>query len=263
MPRFCANLSMLFTELPFLDRFQAAADAGFKGVEYLFPFEYDAAELVERLQAHGLTQVLFNMPPGDWAAGERGMAALPDRVDEFRASVSLAASYARALGCRKVHCMAGIAPAASDPDALQETYISNLRFAARELATVGVHLLIEPINTRDMPGYVLTNTKQAMDVIAAVGAPNLHLQYDCYHMQIMEGDLTPTIERLLPSIAHVQVADHPGRNEPGTGEINYPFVFDVLDRIGYAGWVGCEYRPRAGTTEGLAWFTALVQSPSN
>jgi hydroxypyruvate isomerase len=258
MPRFCANLSLMFTELPFLDRFEAAASAGFRGVEYLFPYEFDAADIAARLKAHGLTQVLFNMPPGDWAAGERGLAALPDRIDEFRAGVATAVDYASKLGCSNVHCLAGIAPAGEPVERLRETYIDNLRFAAKALARVNAKVLIEPINTRDIPGYVLTRTQQALDIIAAVGEPNVGLQYDCYHMQIMEGDLCPTIERHLDSIAHVQVADTPGRNEPGTGEINYPFVFGHLDRIGYSGWVGCEYRPRTTTAGGLEWIANYV-----
>jgi hydroxypyruvate isomerase len=258
MPRFCANLSLMFTELPFLDRFEAAANAGFRGVEYLFPFEFDAADITARLKAHGLTQVLFNMPPGDWAAGERGLAALPDRIDEFRAGVATSVDYAGKLGCSNVHCMAGIAPAGETVERLRATYIENLRFAAKALASVNAKVLIEPINTRDIPGYVLTRTQQALDIIAAVCEPNVALQYDCYHMQIMEGDLCPTIERHLECIAHVQVADTPGRNEPGTGEINYPFVFTHLDRIGYSGWVGCEYRPRTTTADGLGWITNYV-----
>ncbi len=250
MPRFCANLSMLFTELPFLDRFEAAARAGFNGVECMFPYDVPAADIADRLKANNLVQVLFNLPPGDWAAGERGIAALADRTDEFRAGVEQALGYALALGCSKVHCLAGIAAGTQ----ARETYVANLRHAARAFAEHGIDVLIEPINTRDIPGYFLTGTQQALDVIAEVGAANLRLQYDCYHMQIMQGDLSPTIERLLPSIGHIQVADTPGRNEPGTGEINYPFVFAHLDRIGYGGWVGCEYRPLAATQDGLKWL---------
>jgi hydroxypyruvate isomerase len=258
MPRFCANLSMLFTELPFLDRFEAAAKAGFAGVEYLFPYEYEPDEILDRLKANGLTQVLFNMPAGDWAAGERGLAALPDRAGEFREGVAKAARYAGALGTSSVHCMAGILPPGIDAASARHTYVENLRFAAEAFSDLSANVLIEPINTRDMPGYFLTHTRQAMDVIAEVGAGNVRLQYDCYHMQIMEGDLTPTIERLLPSIAHIQIADTPGRNEPGTGEINYPFIFAHLDRIGYAGWIGCEYRPRGTTADGLGWLAAAT-----
>ncbi len=250
MPRFCANLSMLFTELPFLDRFEAAARAGFNGVECMFPYDVPAADIADRLKANNLVQVLFNLPPGDWAAGERGIAALADRTDEFRAGVEQALGYALALGCGKVHCLAGIAAGTK----ARETYVANLRHAARAFAEHGIDVLIEPINTRDIPGYFLTGTQQALDVIAEVGAANVRLQYDCYHMQIMQGDLSPTIERLLPSIGHIQVADTPGRNEPGTGEINYPFLFAHLDRIGYGGWVGCEYRPLAATQDGLKWL---------
>lgn len=260
MPRFCANLSMLFTELPFLDRFEAAAAAGFAGVEYLFPYEYEPGEIADRLKAHGLSQVLFNMPPGDWAAGERGLAALPDRVAEFREGVTRAAQYAQALGCRNVHCMAGIVPAGIDAATARQTYLENVRLAAREFSDHGINVLIEPINTRDMPGYFLNRTQQAIDLISEAGAGNIFLQYDCYHMQIMEGDLTATIGRHLPSIAHIQVADTPGRNEPGTGEIHYPFIFSHLDRIGYAGWVGCEYRPRTTTADSLRWMADVATS---
>lgn len=258
MPKFAANLSMLFTELPFLDRFKAAADAGFKGVEFLFPYEYDAATLADALTANGLTQVLFNMPPGQWDRGERGLACLPERRDEFRAGVHAALGYAISLPCAQVHCMAGIAPENTNPQHLYETYIENLRFAAEVLAPHGIQLLIEPINTRDMPGYYLSRTQQALDVISEVGAevarPNVRLQYDCYHMHIMEGDLEATLGRHLSSIAHVQIAGAPGRHEPGTGEINYASLLRHLDRIGYNGWVGCEYRPKAGTLEGLGWM---------
>lgn len=258
MPKFCANLSLMFTELPFLDRFQAAAEAGFKGVEYLFPYEYAATEIAARLHAHGLTQVLFNLHAGDWAAGERGIAALPDRIDQFRNSVTLAATYATALGCDKVHCLAGIVPENDDRERVRHTYVTNLRYAAGVLGKQGIDLLIEPINTRDIPGYALTHTAQAIAVMDDVAADNIKLQYDCYHMQIMEGDLCPTIERHLDRIAHVQVADTPGRHEPGTGEINYPFVFAHLDRIGYTGWVGCEYRPMTTTTPGLGWIAGYL-----
>ena len=256
MPTFCANLSLMFTELPFLDRFEASRRAGFSGVEFMFPYDVSAAEIAGRLQANGLDQVLFNLPPGDWAGGERGIAALPDRVDEFRAGVATALDYALALGCKQVHCLAGIASGAQAHD----TYLANLRVAAEAFGKHGIDVLIEPINTRDIPGYFLTGTQQALAVISSVGAANLRLQYDCYHMQIMEGDLTPTIERLLPSIGHIQIADTPGRHEPGTGEINYAFVFEHLDKIGYRGWVGCEYRPLAATQDGLGWFKPFVRS---
>ena len=253
MPRFAANLSMLFTELDFLDRFEAAAKAGFKGVEYLFPYPWSADELVERLQAHGLTQVLHNLPAGDWDAGERGIACHPDRVQEFREGVDRALEYAGALGCSQLNCLAGIRPDRVSEAEARATLVDNLRFAADRLGQEGLKLLAEPINTRDIPGFFLCHTAQALEIFDEVGAGNLYLQYDAYHMQIMEGDLAPTIERHLARIAHVQVADSPGRHEPGSGEINYPFLFDWLDRLGYAGWIGCEYKPAAGTEAGLGW----------
>jgi hydroxypyruvate isomerase len=257
MPKFAANLSMLFTELPFLDRFEAAASAGFEGVEFLFPYDYDAADLAARLKANGLCLVLFNLPAGNWAAGERGIAIYPNLVPEFRESVARAVRYAKALGCTQLHCLAGTAPAGADHRTMRKTYVDNLGFAARALADEGMTLLIEPINTRDVANYFLETTAKAADVIESVAAPNLRLQYDVYHMQIMEGDLAPTISKHLPLITHVQIADTPGRTEPGTGEINFPFVFDHLDDIGYRGWVGCEYKPRASTYDSLAWFRAL------
>jgi hydroxypyruvate isomerase len=263
MPRFAANLSMLFTELPFLDRFEAAALAGFQGVEFLFPYDYDAADITARLKANGLTQVLFNLPAGNWDAGERGIAIYPNLTNEFRESVGRAARYAKALGCAQLHCLAGTAPAGADHRAMRKTYVENLTFAARALADDGITLLIEPINTRDVPHYFLDSTAKAADVIESVGAPNLRMQYDVYHMQIMEGDLTSAISRHLPHIAHVQIADTPGRNEPGTGEINFPFIFDHLDRVGYRGWVGCEYKPRGSTNDSLAWFRALRVKPGH
>jgi hydroxypyruvate isomerase len=257
MPKFAANLSMLFTELPFPDRFKAAADAGFKGVEFLFPYEFEAATLANQLKDNDLTQVLFNMPPGNWDVGERGIACLPGRHDEFCAGVTAALEYARSLSCKQVHCMAGIVPPALDLKLARETYAANLRFAAEALATDDVQLLIEPINTQDMPGYFLNRTQQALDIISDVVLPNLRLQYDCYHMHIMEGDLIATIERNLGSIAHIQIADAPGRHEPGTGVIDYPAISKHLDQIGYQGWIGCEYRPMAGTLAGLGWMTKV------
>jgi len=257
MPRFAANLSWLFTELPFLDRFEAAARAGFQAIEYLFPYDFPAEQIAERLARYDLKQVLFNLPPGDWAAGERGLAVLPGRQEEFRAAVEKGIAYATALGCRQLHCMAGLAPIGVDPAVLRQTYVANLRHAAERLGQVGIRLVIEPINTRDMPGYYLTTSRQALELMDAVGSDNLALQYDIHHMQVMEGDLAPTMERLLPRIGHVQIADTPGRHEPGTGEINYSFLFAHLDRIGYAGWVGCEYKPLTTTEAGLGWLGAL------
>jgi hydroxypyruvate isomerase len=259
MPKFAANLTMLFNELPFLDRFKAAADAGFRGVEYLFPYDFDKNELAARLKEFGFTQVLHNLPAGNWAGGERGIAILPDRVSEFRESVSKAIDYAGTLGCKQLNCLAGLTPKEGSPDRLRETFVANLDFAAKALKEAGIKLLIEAINTRDIPGFYLTNTKQTMSIIDEVGSDNLFFQYDIYHMQIMEGDLTRTIEANLPRIAHMQLADNPGRHEPGTGEINYPYLFRKLDEIGYDGWIGCEYKPKAATTEGLGWFAPYAK----
>ena len=256
MPRFAANLTMLFNELPFLDRFEAAAKAGFTGVEFLFPYAFAKSEIATRLKTCGLTQVLHNLPAGNWEGGERGIAILPGREAEFRDGVPRAIEYATALGCKLVNCLAGIVPA-DVPDAkLRATLLENLNFAASEMDRAGIRLLVEPINTRDIPGFYLNHTRQAAALIAEIGSRNLFIQYDIYHMQIMEGDLARTIEAHLPQIAHVQLADNPGRNEPGTGEINYPFLFGHLDRLGYSGWIGCEYKPRASTLAGLGWLPA-------
>jgi hydroxypyruvate isomerase len=257
MPRFNANFTMLFTERPFLDRFEAAAKAGFTGVEYLFPYDFAVDDLVQRLKAHGLTQVLHNMPAGDWAGGERGIAILPGRADEFKAGVEKAIAYAMALGCKQVNCIAGIAPAGIERPVLEETFIANLRFAAGRLKQAGIKLLIEAINPIDIPGFFLNTTAQALDIIASTGSDNLFVQYDIYHMQITEGDLARTMERNISMIPHIQLADNPGRHEPGTGEINYPFLFAHLDRIGYSGWVGGEYRPMTTTEASLGWFEAV------
>ncbi len=254
MPKFAANLSMMFNEVDFLERFDAAAEAGFAGVEYLFPYAWNKAELAERLSRADLKQVLFNMPPGDWDAGERGLAILPERTDEFRAGVETAIDYANALGCGQLHCMAGLEPAGIDPAVLRRTYVENLRYAADKAGGAGIRVLIEAINTRDMPGFFLNTSRQALGVIEEVGSDNLFFQYDIYHMQVMEGDLTRTIEANLAKIPHMQLADNPGRHEPGTGEINYSFLFDAIDKMGYDGWIGCEYKPKAGTSEGLGWL---------
>jgi hydroxypyruvate isomerase len=262
MPRFAANLAMLFNELPFMERFAAAKAAGFSGVEYLFPYDFDKAELREQLARHGLTQVLHNLPAGNWAAGERGIAILPDRVDEFRDGVRRAIEYARALDCRQVNCLVGIAPDDVDPRELNTTLVRNLRFAATALKAQGIKLLIEPINTLDIPGFFLNRTAQALQLISDVESDNLFVQYDIYHMQIMEGDLARTMQKHLARIAHIQLADNPGRHEPGTGEINYAFLFRHLDVIGYSGWIGCEYKPRTTTTEGLGWMTDRAIIPA-
>jgi hydroxypyruvate isomerase len=254
MPKFAANLTMLFNELEFLARFEAAAKAGFRGVEYLFPYPFPKERLAEELAKHRLTQVLHNLPAGDWAAGERGIACHPSRMSEFQDGVGKAIEYASALGCKQLNCLAGIAPKDVPAELAQRTFVDNLKFAAHALSAANIRLLIEPINTRDIPGFFLSGTKQALAIMDAVGSPNLFLQYDVYHMQIMEGDLAPTIQRNLSRIPHLQIADNPGRNEPGTGEINYPFLFQFLDGLGYAGWIGCEYKPKTTTLDGLGWL---------
>jgi hydroxypyruvate isomerase len=254
MPRFNANLTLLFNEVEFLERFRAARDAGFKGVEYLFPYAHREQDLAERLQANGLTQVLFNLPAGDWAGGERGIACLPDRVGEFQDGVGQAIEYAQALQCRQINCLAGIAPRGIDPQQTRDTLVGNLRYAAARLKAGGIRLMLEACNTRDVPGFFVSRSHQALEIIDAVGSDNLFLQYDIYHMQVMEGDLAPSIERNLDRIGHMQLADNPGRHEPGSGEINYPFLFGFIDRLGYSGWIGCEYKPAGSTVAGLAWI---------
>lgn len=256
MPRFAANLTMMFTEIEFLERFQAAADAGFSGVEYLFPYAFSAADLASRLKAYKLEQVLHNLPAGNWDDGERGIAIFPDRVDEFRDGVAMAIKYAKALDCRQVNCLAGLIPSGVDVSTLRETFIANLKFAAAALRAEGIRLLIEPINIRDVPKFYLNRTEQALAFQQAVGSDILFIQYDIYHMQVMEGDLARTIGSNLSQIAHIQLADNPGRHEPGTGEINYPFLFRHLDEIGYRGWIGCEYKPRTTTNDGLGWLAS-------
>lgn len=256
MPKFAANLSMLFTEHDFLDRFQAAADAGFTAVEFLFPYEFQPDEIATRLTAANQQLVLHNFPPGNWEAGERGIAILPDRVAEFRSGVDWAVAYAKELGCPQLNCLAGLAPEGVDPALLRETLIGNLKYAAERLKKAGLRLLVEAINTRDMPGFFLHHSDQAIAVMDEVGADNLFLQYDVYHMQVMEGDIANRLARLLPRVGHIQIADTPGRHEPGTGELNYPFLFGHLDRIGYDGFVSAEYRPLASTEAGLDWFAA-------
>lgn len=258
MPKFAANLSMLFTEVDFLQRFGQAADAGFQGVEYLFPYDFEASTIKGVLESHNLKQVLFNLPAGDWAEGDRGIAVDPNRVDEFQQGVAKAIQYAKTLDCNQVNCLAGIVPDGVSQQQAEETFVNNLRFAAGALKENGISLIIEAINTRDIPGFFLTNTKQALDIIEKVGSDNLNFQYDIYHMQIMEGDLAPTMSEYLGQIQHVQLADNPGRHEPGTGEINYPFLFKHLDSIGYDGWIGCEYKPKTTTQEGLTWMNNLA-----
>ncbi len=253
MPRFAANLTMLFNEVPFLDRFEKAAANGFEAVEFLFPYPYPVQELKTRLQSHNLKLVLHNLPAGDWDAGDRGIACDPARVDEFRAGVPKAIEYATQLGVPQLNCLAGKTPAGVSPQALHDTLLANLKFAAAELKKAGLKLLTEPINTFDIPGFYLNRTEQALRLHDEVGADNLFLQHDLYHMQRMEGELAATLKKHLSRIAHIQIADNPGRNEPGTGEINYKYLFRLLDEIGYSGWVGCEYKPATTTEAGLGW----------
>lgn len=255
MPKFAANLSFLFTELPFGQRFRRAADAGFAGVEYLFPYDWPAGEVAGWLADAGVEQVLFNLSPGDWAAGERGLACLPGRQGEFAESVEQALDYALLLDCRRLHCMAGLSPAGVPAAELEATYIANLRHAADRLATIGATVTIEPINSRlDMPGYWLDDIGRALRLLDAIGRDNVKLQLDLYHAQIIQGDLARTLEANSGRIAHIQIADNPGRHEPGTGEIHYPYLFELIDRLGYTGWVGCEYKPLTTTEAGLGWL---------
>jgi len=264
MPRFAANLTMLYNEHPFLDRFSAAARDGFTAVEYLFPYAWPASELADRLRDHGLRQVLFNAPPGDWDAGERGLACLPGREAEFRRGIEKALQYAEALDCPRLHVMAGLAPAGADRARLRATYEANLAWAATQAAVAGRDVLIEPINTRDIPGFFLNRQDEAHAIVASVGAPNLKVQMDLYHCQVVEGDVATKIRAYLPTgrVGHVQIAGVPERHEPDVGELNYRYLFRVLDEVasqcGWDGWVGCEYRPARGavagaTTAGLGW----------
>ncbi len=254
MPRFSANLSFLFAELAFLDRFAAAAAAGFAGVEYMQPYAYAPHELAERLRAQGLQQVLFNLPMGRLEDGELGIACLPDRRAEFRAGVEQAIHYALALACPQVNCIAGIVPAGLPQTEALAVLRENLRYATQAFAKAGLRLLLEPINRRDVPGFAVATSAEAMELIEAVAADNLFLQYDLDHMQRMQGELAATLARLLPRIGHIQFADNPGRHEPGSGEINFAFIFDEIDRLGYTGWVGAEYRPRGRTLDSLGWL---------
>ena len=258
MPKFSANLGMLFTELPFLDRFEAAARAGFEAVELQFPYAFAANDIRQRLDDNGLKLVLHNMPAGNWDAGERGIACDPGRRLEFQAGVNHAMEYAQVLGVGQLNCLAGKASSGVSPDTLRETFVSNLSYAADAFRAAGLRLLIEPINTNEIPGFYLHRTDQALAILDAVGADNALVQYDIYHAQRMEGELAATLTKHLHRIGHIQLADNPGRNEPGTGEINYAFLLAHLDRIGYGGWVGCEYKPAASTTAGLGWRQRLA-----
>jgi len=257
MPKFAANLTMMFNEVPFPQRFAAAARAGFEAVEFLFPYDHAPHEVAQWLNENGLTNALFNMPPGDWANGERGLAALPGREAEFRAGVARALEYAQALGTKRLHAMAGLVPAGAARERHREVFIDNLRYAARELARHGITLLIEPINPRDMPGYFLGSQAEAHAIRAAVGEPNLQVQLDFYHAQIVEGDLATGLRKHFAGVGHVQIASVPERHEPDDGEVNYRYLFRLLDELGYDGWVGCEYRPRGRTEDGLGWMATL------
>ena len=254
MPKFAANLTMLFTEAPFLDRFALAAEAGFDAVEFLLPYDFAVGDLRRALDDNGLHLVLHNLPAGDWAGGDRGIGCHPGRVDEFRAGVPRAVEYATALGCPRLNCLAGILPAGVSPEAARATLVENLRFAAPKLEAAGIELLLEPVNTRDVPGFLVSRTADGLAVLDEAGVGNVRLQYDVYHAQVMEGNLLPTLEANLARIGHIQVADNPGRHEPGTGEINYPAVFAALDRMGYAGWIGLEYKPASTAAAGLDWM---------
>ena len=262
MPRFAANLTMLWNDVPFLDRFGEAAEAGFRAVEFLSPYEFQSRELVERARAHDLEVVLFNAALGDWAGGDRGLASIPGREHEFAAEFAGALRYAQALGTQRLHVMAGLLPEGADADERARrvrTYVRNLRLACEEAAPQGVTVLIEPINPFDMPNYLLSTQHEAHAIRAEVGAPNLKVQMDFYHCQMVEGDLANKFRRWQPHIGHVQIAGVPGRHEPDSGEINYPFLFRLLDDLRYDGWVGCEYKPLASTTAGLAWFYRLLE----
>jgi hydroxypyruvate isomerase len=262
MPKFAANLTMMFNEVAFPERFAAAAAAGFKAVEFLFPYDHPAQDVAAWLKHNALENVLFNLPPGDWAAGERGIAALPGRVAEFETGVARAIDYALALGTPRVHMMAGLVPAGADLRPHHDVYVRNLRYAAEAVGAHGLTLLIEPINARDMPGYFLDSQRQAHALRIECGAPNVLVQMDFYHAQISEGDLATTLRNHIDAIGHVQIASVPARNEPDDGEVNYPFLFRLLDELGYAGWVGCEYRPRGRTEDGLGWLAEARRSVS-
>ena len=263
MPKFAANLSMMYTEHAFLDRFKAAADDGFDAVEFLFPYEHVAAEIASRLAYHGLKQVLFNAPPGDFAAGERGIACLAERRDEFRRGfLDKALPYALALKCPRLHVMAGLMPAGAERAELRAVYLGNLAWAAHEAATAGIDVLIEPINKRDIPGYLLNRQDDAHETLDEIGAANLKVQMDLYHCQIVEGDVAMKLRKYLPGgrVAHLQIAGVPERHEPDLGELNHPYLFDLIDALGWQGHIGCEYRPRAGTSAGLGWLRDRIST---
>ncbi|MEJ2058585.1 MAG: hydroxypyruvate isomerase [Desulfofustis sp.] len=255
MVKFSANLSMLFSEVDFLERFAKAAENGFSAVEYMFPYDWEADQLRELLEKHDLQQVLFNLPVDEWASGSRGIACIPGRESEFQENVGRAISYAKALHCKKLNVLAGLTPEAETPETVKKTFVENLRFAADELAKENITLLIEALNSRDVPGFHLVGSRESVEIIEAVGSSNLKFQYDIYHMQRMEGELINTITALKEVIGHIQLADNPGRHEPGSGEINFDNLFRAIDAAGYEGWIGCEYIPAATTEEGLGWLS--------
>lgn len=255
MPKFAANLSMLFTEVPFMERFSLAKEAGFNGIEYLFPYDFEPQEIAAQLEKYNLKQVLFNLPAGNWQIGERGIACHPDRIEEFRNGVDQAIAYANALNCKQVNCLAGKLPERFSATECHKTLVDNLRYATTKLAAAGITLVLEAINIRDIPGFFVNNTRQVLNILHEVSHVNLRYQYDIYHMQIMEGDLTRSIEQNINIIGHIQLADNPGRHEPGTGEINYPWLLQKIDELGYQGWIGCEYIPLQNTHAGLSWMS--------
>lgn len=259
MPKFSANLTMLFTDVDFMDRFEKASQFGFKGVEYLFPYGWKKEQLSEKLEKYGLQQVLHNLPAGNWGAGERGIACLSGREGKFQEGVGLAIEYAKALNCKRLNCLVGKTPQGVPPEKVRQTLVSNLQFAAAALEKEGIRLLIEPLNDRDIPGFYLIHTQDALRLMEEVNHSNLWLQYDIYHMQIMEGNLTKTILNNLNRIAHIQLADNPGRHEPGTGEINFTNLFRSIDEARYEGWIGCEYAPVGKTEDGLQWIKPYLQ----
>jgi hydroxypyruvate isomerase len=261
MLRFAANLTFLYGENNFPDRFAAAARDGFTAVEYLFPYEYPAQQVLSWLQTNGLAQVLFNAPPGNWAAGDRGIASLPGREAEFRATIETALEYAQKLSCPRVHVMAGIQSPGIERTAARSTFVTNLKWAVQQAAPLGIELLIEPINTRDMPGYLLNRQDEAHAIVDEIGSPALKVQMDLYHCQIVEGDVSMKLRKYLgKNVGHLQIASVPDRNEPDQGEINYDYLFDLIEELGYKGWIGCEYRPKAGTSDGLGWLKKRSQS---
>lgn len=258
MTRFAANLTMLFNDVDFLERFEKAHQAGFKAVEFLFPYAYEPKILADKLNQFGLEQVLFNMPPGDWNAGERGLAAIPGREEEFKQSVDVVLSYALALKCKKIHAMSGIINPQFSHQQHVQTFIHNIRYAADQLAQHNIELMIEPLNKRDVPNYFITHQREAVELIKQVKRTNVKLQFDLYHAQIMDGDLTMLIREVADYIGHIQIASVPERNEPVSGEVNYPYLYQVLDEVGYQGWIGCEYKPKTTTEEGLTWIKSFL-----